>query len=550
MKRKAIYLDANNDIYSTLGKLERLDTNDIILVIPKSSVLFHSVVNFKIIRSELQRQHKNLAIVTVDVKGQQLAQRAGIPVYRDLDLNEETTEVVASATALPTEPVAPRSPTEVKIKYKRKVPLSRPLRRPVPAIVAEENVSHPPLKLTLFRPLRLFSNWHPPRDWGHKGMLAGWLAGSLVVLGLVVYLVAPRATVLLEVRSEPFTHQFDLVLADQTDREAAGQNVFKGRFVMVEKKLTQTFSATGIGNRGNPGSGTITVYNYTRAAKPLGLRAQTRFVTVEGMVFRSQSEVLISSASQSGSQLVPGRAQIKVEAEVGGSVGNLPAETKLTIPGLGATGIDLVYGKNDDPFVGGTDEEVKLVTEEDLQSAKESISKNVFIDAEAELETTAGKKEDLIPDLVQNDIINIVPSVPAGTTKETFDLDIHVRSWTLLPPKGQLDDIMQNTVEIVVPNNRELTPQTLKGVRLVLDNADFITHIIDFTVMVDGAITPKISAVDLSESLANRSLKNVENLFNSIPDIISYKITLWPFWVKKLPLLESNIKIMFSYINQ
>lgn len=551
MKRRAIYLDANNDIYSTLGKLERLDADEIILVIPKSSVLFHSLINFKILKAEIQRRRKVLAIVTVDLKGHQLAQRAGIPVYKNLELNEEDEPEAMPAGAIPALPAEPAkiSREPLKIKYKRRVPLSRPLPQSQATVIKETSVSS---GVTMNNPLRLpVISLRMRKDWGRNLILFGWITGAIVVLGLVIYLVAPRATVNLEVQSQPFTHQFKLVLADQNDKEAAGQNVFKGRFITVDKKMTQTFPATGIKNNGNPSSGTITVYNYTRSAKPLGLRAQTRFAAPDGQIFKSQSELLVASAvTGTGGKLMPGRAKVFVAAEAGGTKGNLPVGTKLTIPGLGSLGVDMVYGQTEDPLVGGSDAEVKMITEDDIKAAKESISKNVFVDAEAELQKQVNKREELIPDLIQNDIINVVPSTAAGTARENFDLDIHIRSWTLLSQIGQLDGIMQNTINTIVPASQSLTPQTLRGMRLTLENADFTTHILDFTVTVDGAIAPKISAPEISESLANRSLKSVETLFNSIPDIISHKVTLWPFWVTKMPLLESNIKITFSYVNQ
>ena len=547
MKRRAIYLDANNDIYTTLGKLERLDAEEVILVIPKSSVLVHSLVNFKILKSEAQRRHKTLAIVTVDAKGQQLAQRVGIPVFNNLELNDEEAVEPPPALIPPPPPLtsAPLPKTEVKIKYKRRVPLSRAINQ-TPAKINREMPA--PVRITSTLPAR---PWQIKKDWGRNSVLLGWIAGAVAVLGIVLYLVVPRATVALEVRSEPFVHNFKLVLADKTDKEAAGQNVFKGRFVTVEKKMTQNFPSTGVKNNGNQASGNLTIYNYTRSAKPLGFRAQTRFMTSDGQIFKSQSEILVPSATVgAGSKLMPGRAKVMVVAETGGAKGNLPVGAKLTIPGLGNMGVDMVYGQIDEPLAGGTDAEVKMVSEDDIKSARESISKNVFVDAEAELQAQAGKREELIPDLIQNDVINITPSAPVGTAQDNFDLDIQIRSWTLLPERGQLSDIMQNTVVIIVPANRELTPQTLKTMRLSLDNADFATHIIDFTVNVDGLVAPKISPADISESLANRKLSSVDTLFNSIPDVISHTVTLWPFWVKKMPLLESNIKIVFSYVSQ
>lgn len=557
MKRRAIYLDANNDIYTTLGKLERLDADEIILVIPKSSVLFHSLINLKILNTEAHRQHKALSIVTVDNKGHQLAERVGIPAYKDLDLTNDKDikqdDLIPTASLRSPAPVFSSAKGQpIKIKYKRKLPASLKPQQQYPVSVEEPSMSsrsswRAGIQSFTAKSVAITIN----QNFRKNFLLLTWALGALVVLGIVIGLVIPKATVNLEIRSAPFVHSFKLVLADETDKEAVGQNVFKGRFVEVEKKLTQTFPATGSINNGNKASGSLTVYNHIRSTKPFGLRAQTRFLSPDGQIFKSQSELLISSATVgSNGKLMPGRASVTVEAESGGTKGNLPIDTKFTIPGLGANGIDLVYGQNEVPFVGGTDEETKMVTEEDISKAKESISRNVFIDAEAELQTKANKKEELIPVLVQNDVINVTPSVQFGTARDNFDLDIQVRSWTLLPPKGKLDNIMQTTVNTIVPENQALTSTTLRSLKLVLDNANHDKHFMDFSVMIDGAIAPKMSDRDIAESLANRSLKSVSLLFDSIPDVISHRVSLWPFWVKKMPLLEGNIKIIFSYINQ
>ena len=529
-------------------KVDRIDAEEVILVIPQSSVLFHSAVNFKILRSAAHRLHKTLAVVTADPKGQSLAGRAGLPAYKDVELNEEIAD--AASAPFPAPPARPSellaTPREIKIKYKRKLPVSRPV-SPSSAVLSESPAVSESSE-------REFSRWLRPKlkpNFLRRLTVLGWIAISVGVLGLVIYLAIPKATITLEISAEPFSHKFQLVLADKNDKEAAGQNVFNGRFVSVEKSLTQTFAATGSKNNGNKASGMVTIYNYTRGTKPFGLRAQTRLQAPDGQIFKLQDELLIASASVGASgKLLPGRASVRVEAAEGGTQGNLEAGTKFTIPGLGTVGIDMVYGQNDNPFTGATDAESKMISEEDIKLAQDSISKNVFVDAEAELQKQIGRKEELIPALIKNDIINIVPSGAAGTARDNFDLNIQVRSWTLLPDKGQLDKIMQNTINSVVPANRELTVPTLQGVKIVLENADFDAHIIDFTVDIDGSVAPKISSTELAESLANRSLKSVEALFNSIPDIISNKITLWPFWVKKMPLLESNIKINFSYINQ
>lgn len=537
-KRKAIYLDADADISSTLGKIDRLEADEIVLVVPKGSVLFHSPVNLKIIKAEADSRSKNIALVTTDVRGRVMAERARIPVYQDLDLPEVISSAPSSSAEVPDIPRSSRFKQEVKLTYKkRRLPASRlPQVVPLPDEEGRKIVS-PPVSA------------RSRGSWGRSGVIVGFVFLALLVVGVLAYFVLPHATINLDISAKPFSHKFKLVLADQDDKSAAGQNLFKGRFVEITREVVQNFPASGGKNQGNAASGAMTVYNYTNSIK--GLIPETRFVSPAGLVFRIKSDVLIAPAKKGADgSLVPGRTKAGVVADSGGTTGNLAANTKFTIPGLGSAGIDLVFGKNDEPFTGGTDSEIKVVSESDIESAKESISKNVFLNIEGELRKQLGSREEIIPALIQNDIIDSVPEVSAGTERDSFDLKVQVRSWTLLPAKDKLAEITNNTVETIVPRDQVLTPPTVKGARVVLDNADFLMHTIDFTVELDGLIAPKLDPRELAGSIANRSSAEAGRLLDSLSDVVSHKIKLWPFWTKRLPILESNIRINFSYINQ
>lgn len=544
MSKKIIYLDVTADLSTVINKMAATPDEEIVLVIPKSSALFHSNVNLKILKSNAENLGKNLAISTLDQVGRIMVEKVGIKFYSDVDEENINAVVVTSKKDIPsiaepmTPPPMPISGKRVKIKYKPKFPEFKRINN----FIAQTPPTATTVDIEEKQPrTKLFSS--------KNSLSILFVVLALAILGGVICFILPRATVQLDIKSEAFNHKFKLVLADTSDQQAAGQNVFKGRFIEVSKEIIQTFPATGTKNHGNPASGEIVIYNRTKAIQ--GLVAQTRFVSPDEQVFRIDKEVLIAPARMgSNGVLMPGRVRAKVVADSGGTKGNLPAGTKFTAPGLNAFLTGLIYGENDTPFVGGTDDEIKIISEEDIKSARESISKNVFLDITNELQTQVKKDEELITPLIQNDIIDSVPSNGIGDKREAFDLRVQVRSWTLLPPKGKLASIIQNSANTVVPAGKEFTPQTLKNPKITLDNADFLSHIIDYTVEIDGLVAPKIDQAELIGSIANRPTETADKLINSLTDIVSHKIVLWPFWVKRLPLLESNIKIITSYIGQ
>jgi hypothetical protein len=532
-----IYLETGDDISQVISRLGRVKSTVVVIVVPKGAVLMHSPLNLKILKRYLDTQGRTASIAIADKIGSTFAEQAGFELaspatsVRSLAEDEETNfddEFTPPEISLEDDVEVDDSEIEVpSTSFFVKRGLGVAHGQPSPLLV------RPPL-LTNFK-LRLSRQ--------HK--IALLLVGlGLVILGSVGYFVLPKATVSLEVQAEPFKKQFGLVVADAQDLQAVGANILTGRFLEVSRENVATFSATGEQNNGKKAEGKITVINHTGSIA--GLLANTRFQAANGLVFRLKNEVLVSPARNR----VPGRAVVDAIADEGGTKYQLPAGTKLSIPGLAANARELVYGEVQAVFTGATDEITKVVSQADIDKAKEEAAKNVFAAAETELQGQLKRNEELVPSFIQNDVIDAIASVAAGSTEDQFEIRVQSRSWVIAIPKGHLQEAIANAAANEVPEGKQITKRTAETAKLDVLEGNFLTHRINLAIIVDGRVGPVLDTEAIVTRLVNQPISAGKTQLQGLTNVASSSIEIWPKWMTRIPLLRNNIKVDVVYLGE
>lgn len=136
--------------------------------------------------------------------------------------------------------------------------------------------------------------------------------------------------------------------------------------------------------------GVVTIYNELGVTQEL--RPSTRFVTADGLVFRSTAWAKIPASRSLNGVTEMGVLEIDVVADPNdesgkmiGTRGNIAAGTDLTIPGL-KFNRDKVYAKAKTDFTGGDNPRVHIVTEEEIQRFKNVLAEQLHKDGRVELQ--------------------------------------------------------------------------------------------------------------------------------------------------------------------
>ncbi|MFH0905236.1 MAG: hypothetical protein V1826_00740 [bacterium] len=553
MAEQLIYLELGDDVATAVDRLRRAKNIEIMMIVPRRALLSQSVINLKILKSQANLLGKNVSLVTQDEVTKNFATQAGLKVFTGLGEGQSQTKTEASLSSLvintdeldvtantPVEPPPPKSRGIFPLSARRRsAPPILTISPLAPAVSRGGNgFSWAPTIRSLAATRKLLKLER------HHRVALGLIAIGLLVLGSVAVFVLPKAYVSLEVQSELFQKQFTLALADTQDLQAAGQNMLTGRFIEVSRENVSSFPATGEENLGELAEGRITIVNYTGSIA--GLLANTRFQSAAGLVFRIKNEILVPPARGG----TPGRVAVDATADSGGTKYNVTAPLKLSIPGLGPAGTDLVYGEVAGNFAGGTDEITKIVSEGDINQAKEEAAKNIFVAAETELESQLKRHEELVPSLIQNDVIDAVPSVTPGAKQDTFEIRVQSRSWTILVSQEDLQTAIAAASAFELPEDKQVTAQTIDRAAVEVVESNFLNHRIDLMVKLDGRVGPRLDTQELIGQLANKSVDEGGQLLGGMTGVTSSSIEVWPAFLTRIPLLHNNIRVQIIYLGE
>ncbi len=136
----------------------------------------------------------------------------------------------------------------------------------------------------------------------------------------------------------------------------------------VSSKETQTVLKSAPKEVNEKASGELTIYNNYSGESQV-LINNTRFQTADGKIFRINQSVTVPGKVGS----VPGAITVKVYADTYGSEYNI-GPSEFSIPGFKDTArYEAFYAKSNAPMTGGVSGIIQIVSEDDIESAKENL---------------------------------------------------------------------------------------------------------------------------------------------------------------------------------
>lgn len=108
-----------------------------------------------------------------------------------------------------------------------------------------------------------------------------WLLGLAVVVVLaVVFLVLPKATVIVYPKTESVSRDLEITLSASATAPDSAQLIFPAVKISEQLEASSTFQSQGKQQVGNKADGTVRIYNFTKA--PINLKAATTVLSVNG----------------------------------------------------------------------------------------------------------------------------------------------------------------------------------------------------------------------------------------------------------------------------
>lgn len=547
--KDTIYIDVDDEITSVIDKLQSSSNKIVALVLPKRATVFQSIVNMKLLKRTAENEKKSVVLITSETALLPLAGAVGIHVAKTLqskpEIPPDPMSVMAAAnTADQDEDVQLDKSTSVGQLSgvpddEQSIELDN---SEVPDAnnktdtqdgsgkkAKKENTAQKKFKIPNFEKFR-------------TKLFVGFAALALVIIGLVMALVVlPKATVVLQTDTSNIDIQLTLVAdpgLQKLDKESKSIPALSKEFKNTD---TEKVAATGEKNVGTKASGNVTMSITCSDVDglPPTIPAGTG-VSTNNLTFITKTSVSLTTPDfGDGCSFI---GSVDVTAQNPGDEYNFGSGKSFTIAGYSA-----VSGTNDDSMTGGTDKVVKVVTQEDVDKAKDAINKRSGDNAQQQLKSDiqeAGYQP--VDDTFKagTPVLSSLPQVGAeasevtvtsttistmtGIKKDDLKVLVEEEARTKIDPKTQV--IIDNGLDKAVIKVDELVQNG--QVKLLLQ-----------TSVVAG---PDINEEALRTEIAGKKRGDIQQMLKARPGINEVEVNYSPFWVQSTPKKADRITIVIE----
>lgn len=541
--KDTIYIDIDDEITSIVEKMQASKSGIVALVLPKRAQMLQSTVNMRLLKRAAKEAHKNIVLITSDHNLLPLAGAAGLHVAKSLsskpsippipkvdDQTETVQEEEAPIDATKSVGELAGLPNEPEKEETIEVDNDPAAGTAAAAATKPAERGKKKLKIPNFEKFRL------------KFFLVTGGIILLLVGWIWAFVIAPRAKVFIKTDTTTATVLADFIAKTDTTTADLANGVLPAETKSLKKSETQKVPATGEKNTGNKAKGTMTIYNCTD--NPVTVAAGTKF-TNSGLSYATDEAVTVpnSNFTSSGSCKKDKSANAGVTAVEGGDKYNLSggrtysSSISSTLTGTGSA------------MSGGTNQIVKVVSDADIEAAKQKSATNSTVTEELRA-LLAQNQLIALSDTLSNEapVITSTPKVGEEATEVTVTIEVNYQM------TGVKENDLKQLIETAAGGQNDLSRQA------VVDHGldDIVFRVVEKASATESKVNlqtlarlgPKLNDEEIKKDIIGKKRGDAEALIASRPGVKEVRIEYSPFWVLSTPKSAKKITVIVEQVQQ
>lgn len=415
MNKDVIYIEPEDDITDILEKIKKTKNKIVALVPPKKAGVLRSAVNIKLIAKTAARSNKTTVLISSDESLMKLAMAANIPVaktlqskpqipkdFSRLDMGEEPSDVIEAK-----KPEKKDEETAAKNSEKLAEKADDEVRPPFKTAKEDDSKKSNPKEndgvleldsedLEEKKSVRGAKKALPTKVPNFKKYLKFIIAGGVLLVGVIIFIIWTQVSAHADINVKIKTSETNFAekVTFVTGKESANpeEGIFYVEQKTVDKKVETEFEATGELDKGQKATGTIQVIikgGSEASWSPCSSMDQGAAINagatfVYGEVAYKATGGISASVDDFGDMDKSGKScrlkkdivlgTVSVEAVENGDKYNIAASTSgWSMPGIDAWYMDKVRYSSSE-MTGGSSDIVKVVSKDDIEKAKTSIT--------------------------------------------------------------------------------------------------------------------------------------------------------------------------------
>ncbi len=372
-------------------------------------------------------------------------------------------------------------------------------------------------------------------------------AGVVIFLvGAYAFFKLPQADIHIYPKVATVTLGDKITIDTLALRSDLDNKIIPARQVQSSKEYSQEFPATSTVLSDSKATGVIRVSNKLTSA--FTLIKGTHFLSDSGKYFVTTEKVVVPATQKKNGKTVVGSINVKVIAEQVGAEYNIGA-SKFSVPKLNGTEYYYsISGESTTAMFGGSTGKSKKVSSDDIESAKEIITKKLLDDATRDLKDSIDKDEVLLDGAIISTVVDVKSSVTPNTVVDTFSQTGNVKVSALVFKKQDAEALLKSKVLASLSKDVNLIEDSLQ----ITYDSKAISSIKNKAVInvnVSLKTYDNINVNDLIDVVTLKSADQVRTIINQMygDKVAELKINFWPFWVTSVPSDKNRTKINLDF---
>jgi len=274
--------------------------------------------------------------------------------------------------------------------------------------------------------------------------------------------------------------------------------------------------------------------------------AGTRFVSEDGMFFKSKNSIEVPGLELKNEEVVPGYVDVPVIAAEAGEEYNINPSSFSVYVYRGTDRYTKFYGESSTKMLGGG--ELSQITENDLDSAEDVLIEKAKKETEESLKSKITDDFVVLNDAFESKILESFSSKEIGDVLDNFSFTIRGSSRIISFKVNDVRDLIENFILSQISAGSAVYSEDL-DISYQLSDIDWDDEELVINFNTSFEVYPEIDLDFLKEELMGKSLVETKFLLENQPEIIKTEISFWPFWVKSIPDDDGRIKINYPAID-
>ncbi|MEO6761121.1 MAG: hypothetical protein ABI220_01945 [Candidatus Saccharimonadales bacterium] len=563
-QKDTIYIDIDDEITSIIDKVRSAEQKVVALVLPKRATVLQSIVNMKLLKRSAEEAKKSLVLITSEKGLLPLAGNVGLYVASTLqskpaipkppdnvpdepeEIEEPAIEVGSNkASAEESDDFDPEASANTAVGA---LAAKEVVEAPVsdvddsfeldnsdgaldedadsPAKPAKSKDKNKKLKIPNFNSFR------------KKLIIAIAVIILLVAAYIYGFMVMPKATIAITTDSSRISTNLNVVVDTAATKLNTDGNVIPAISQGEQKSYTQQVPATGQKNNGQRATGSVSMSTTNCNGKAPIVAAGTG-VSSGGLTYITQETAHFTPKLDSDTTCYFSSDDVSITGQTGGEQYNVSG-AKFSVAGY--TGVSATGSAS-----GGTDQIIKVVSQTDIDTAKNKISTTDISSVKTDLQT-ALKAKALIPIPVTLVIGDPQTTTSANVGDATDSVAVtQVIGYTMIGVnKSDLTTLIEGNIK------SQIDPKKQTILDNGVDQTVFDTptqespNRFSLSLSAKSVAGPDLDKAAIKAYAAGKKAGDIRTHLKSIPGVSDVDVKYSPFWVTSTPKNIDKINLQLD----